>query len=148
MLRRPEFLDNRHIKVALLSATHRPTLPPGTSSGIEPATFQLVEQCLNQPGHRAPKSYVISRDSNSSTCCFLVFPSLTTACSTPSRYKRIGEQSRQLLLRSKAISPRYIPFTTVSTGYGATRCARVTDHSAEYSHACLAFLRGKETTYI
>jgi hypothetical protein len=74
----PGFLDNRHIKVVRLSALRTGRLYPQegflvlisvrgwvdpshwkipvTPSGIEPATFRLTEQCLNQLRYRVPLS--------------------------------------------------------------------------------------------
>jgi hypothetical protein len=76
----PRFPDNRHMKVVRLSALRTGRLYPRrypwysflleaesthrmagriksiqiTPSGIEPATFRLVAQCLNQLRHRVP----------------------------------------------------------------------------------------------
>ena len=72
--RLPQFLDNRHMNVVRLSALHtgplypqRVVRPEGLShrkivmtppSGIEPATFRLVAQCLNQLRHRVARVYI------------------------------------------------------------------------------------------
>ena len=64
-LRFPDFLDNRHMKVVplvLISVRlSRPqdhsaagSIKSMTPTGMEPTTFQLAAQCLNQLRHHVP----------------------------------------------------------------------------------------------
>jgi len=42
-----------------------------TQSGIEPATFRIVAQCLNQPRHRVPPNFSIGFTKNTQISNFM-----------------------------------------------------------------------------